>query len=110
MIKKNERVTHTEFSQYFSQGARHHTPYFTIITHPHPNQKIAVVVGKKVAASAVQRNQLRRRLYAALQKELATSRYQGVCLVLAKPPVAELSSATTRSQLHTAIAVALKNT
>jgi ribonuclease P protein component len=47
--------------------------------------KVSVVVGKKVAKSAVRRNALRRRVYAQLKNLIETTGYKGVLIIIVKP-------------------------
>jgi ribonuclease P protein component len=110
MFKKSERLTRSEFSEYFKVGRRHHTPHVTIITHPLPARKVAVVVGKKVAKSAVRRNTLKRRVYALLRESLTVNDYRGVLIVILKPPVNSLPRQQLSEVVHTAIAQVIKST
>lgn len=109
MFKRSERLTTTEFSEYFSSGKRLHTKYFTFITKPLDRRKVAVVVGKKVAKSAVVRNTLRRRVYAILREELDVRAYQGVCIVVVKPTARTLSRKVVDTTLRESIAELLKS-
>lgn len=87
MFKKTERLNRTAFTQYFKIGKRLHTDYFTLVYSPAPLQAVAVVVGKKVYKGAVERNTLRRRVYAAIRNTGNTS---GIYLVIAKPAAKDL--------------------
>ena len=71
MFKKTERLNRTAFSAYFKIGQRYHTDYFTLVHSPAPVKAVAVVVGKKVFKGAVDRNMLRRRVYAAANQSIA---------------------------------------
>jgi ribonuclease P protein component len=90
MLKKAERLTRTEFDQFFSTGKRLHSPYLQLIYAPHDTFHGSVVVGKKVAKKAVDRNTLRRRLYAQVYSQLRTSTPPGVYIVVAKAGFASL--------------------
>lgn len=68
MLKKKERLTRAEFDRFFSVGKRIHTPLLQIIYSPSDTFHGSVVVGKKVYKSAVDRNRLRRQLYAFLRQ------------------------------------------
>ena len=109
MFKKTERLSRSEFTSYFNAGKKHHTPQLTIITHPLPSRKVAVVVGKKVAKSAVRRNTLKRRVFAILRSELTEMNYQGVVIIILKPPCNSLSRTTMADIIQKAIAQVLKN-
>jgi len=68
MFKKNYRLTTSEFSEHFTNGKKFHSDHLTIIYKEGVDTKVAVVVGKKVAKSAVLRNTIKRRIYASLRK------------------------------------------
>lgn len=97
MFKKAERLNRSTFTQYFKVGKRSHTDYFTLVYSPAPVRMVAVVVGKKVYKGAVERNTLRRRVYAALRNTTSTS---GIYLVIAKPKAKDL----TQSEITQAVA------
>ena len=98
-----------EFGQYFRSGTRQHTKHLTIITAPAPARKVAVVAGKKVAKSAVRRNQLRRRAYAVLRAALDAQPYDKALIVVLKPPFATLSRQAAAAHLRQAIAEVVKS-
>ena len=71
MLPKRSRLTARELRALPRKGVIHiSSPYFSARVVPTPGSggKFAVVVSKKVARSAVARNTLRRRLYAALRE------------------------------------------
>jgi ribonuclease P protein component len=106
MFKKTNRLTQSEFAHYFACGKRLHTKYFTVITSPSPSQKVAVVVGKKVAKSAVQRNLLRRRVYALLR--IHCIQHSGILIVLVKPTFKTLTRKEAVIETTSMIAQVLK--
>lgn len=67
MLAKQQRLSRREFDRVFQHGVRSHTPYGQVIYTSAPSAKAAVVVSKKVAKSAVERNRLRRRVYSILE-------------------------------------------
>jgi len=86
MFKKNNRLSKVEFSEFYTKGIKKHFPHLTIITHPSNKTKVSVVVGKKVAKSAVRRNTLRRRVYASLKNfEIKNKKSLGIFIVVVKP-------------------------
>ncbi len=109
MFKKSNRLTKSEFSEYFKAGRRHNTTHLTFVTHPYPRTKTAVVVGKKVAKSAVRRNVLKRRVYAALRKAHSTETNFGVVIVVVKPSFNSLPRKVAESFLQESIALVLKS-
>lgn len=108
MFKKTERLSRSEFTHYFTVGTKKHFKHFTCVTSPTSSRKVAVVVGKKVAKSAVKRNTTRRRVYDALRKEL-DQQYKGVLIVIVKPSFATLSRKDAVSEVTTMIAQVLKS-
>lgn len=86
MLKKRERLTAAMFDRFFSSGRRVHGTYVQLVYTPFPQFHGAVVVGKKLLRSAVARNKLRRRIYAALYSVRRTEDMTGVYILLAKPP------------------------
>lgn len=114
MFKKNQRLSRNEFSYYFKVSRRQHSKYFTLLTSPlvgttNIPYKTAIVVGKKVAQSAVQRNRLRRRFYADLKLILRSSSYKGVLIILVKPALGCLPRQTAGLILRKSIADMLKS-
>ena len=109
MFKKSERLTQSEFSEYFRIGKKHHFPALTIITHPISARKVAVVVGKKVAKSAVRRNALKRRVFASLRDVLMAGDHKGVLIVILKNPFNSLARKTADDLLRESIAQVVKN-
>ncbi len=104
MFKKSERLSRTEFSEFFKTGKRNNFDHFTIITKSLPNLKVVVVVGKKVAKSAVKRNLIKRRIYARLRDLLYTQKYLGVLIIIVKPTYTSLTRKTADEFLIRSIA------
>lgn len=101
MLPKRQRLTTAAFAQYFQKGRRQHGTYLQLIYVPSPRFYAAVVVGKKVYKTAVDRNRLRRQLYAVLHEHTTLP---VVCLVLAKPAAKSVSSAIVKAELITMLA------
>ncbi len=91
MLKKKERLTRKEFDRFFSIGKRLHSPYLQLIYAENDTFHGAVVVGKKVAKKAVDRNTLRRRLYAQVYRDLRLFTPPAVYILVAKAGFAALS-------------------
>lgn len=68
MLRKTERLLRTGFDRTFARGKRIHTPLFQLIYEPSDAFHGSVVVGKKVAKKAVDRNRLRRQIYGVLYR------------------------------------------
>jgi ribonuclease P protein component len=110
MLKKNNRLSRTEFSKYFKTGKRFHFDELTVVYSPAPTFLCAVVVSKKVSKGAVRRNTLKRRVYARLskiQKEYVT---MGVFIVILKPSFNSVTRAAADELVHKSIVEVLKNT
>lgn len=99
MLKKTQRLSRTEFTHYFKIGTRSNSEYLTIVRAKAPTFKAAVVVGKKVYKEAVDRNRLKRQVYAKIRE--LNSNSTGVYLVLVKPPLAKLTAAKRKQALIT---------
>jgi ribonuclease P protein component len=106
MFKKSERLNRTAFTRYFKIGRRTHTEYFTLVHSPAPVRAVAVVVGKKVHKSAVDRNTLRRRVYAAARTCLENS--TGVYVIISKPSAKNLNQSQVAPAIATLLATVVK--
>lgn len=86
MLPKRQRLTHAGVMSVLAVGRRVRGVHLTLVVAPAPHFQSGIVVGKKVAARAVARNALRRRLYALMR------RYTGSMhiVVLTYPRCAEL--------------------
>lgn len=86
--------------QTFRSGRRMHTPGFTIVYAPAPKARAAAVVSKKIARTAVARNRLRRRIYAALYEAGIGG---GHIIVVAKHPAVSYSYARLEEEISGAL-------
>jgi ribonuclease P protein component len=98
MLPKRERLGRKDFEAFFRSGRRRHSAYFTLVAAPSPAFHAAVVVPKKVAARAVERNRLRRRLYDLLRHGDARNA-GGIYIVLVKAPARAASYAALKDEL-----------
>ena len=110
MLQKSERLTRTQFDHYFKIGKRFHFKHYTITHSPAESLHASIVVGKKVAKKAVQRNTLRRRLYAQVYQHVKKPGHTGVFIVLTKPSVAHPTRQELLTTFATDIAEVLKKT
>ena len=99
MLKKKQRLAKKEFDHYFASGKRFHSPLLQLIYTPHESFHGAAVVGKKVHKKAVDRNKLRRRLYASLYTLKGEQNLTGVFMVIAKLPAKEASYKELKASL-----------
>lgn len=110
MLAKKQRLNRTEFSVVFQTGRRFHSLNLTVIYKPDPLFKCAVVVSKKVAKKAHDRNSIKRRLYDLIGKFVETNNWQGRAIFAVKPVVSKLTKRQFREQLENEIAQALNKT
>ncbi len=68
MFNKKQRLSRPQFTEYFKKGRRFQTLELTLIYNTNTPLLISVVVGKKVFKNAVDRNRLRRRIYASTRR------------------------------------------
>jgi ribonuclease P protein component len=99
MLPKKNRLTRAQFDHYFKNGRRHHSEICTLIFHASPHFHTSVVVGKKVYKKAVDRNKLRRRVYALVRTYLLHK--TSVCIVLVKPKVSSIPYTRAKEELIT---------
>lgn len=67
MLPRSERLSRSDFELLKKRGARIHTELFTLSYVFTPTLGVGVVVSKKVARRAVDRNMMRRRVYAVFR-------------------------------------------
>lgn len=78
MLKRSHRHTTRQFERVFKRGKRIHTPRFMVIYAPrHAGFKASVVIKKKTAKRAPDRNHLRRQVYHAIRKWAAETHPRG---------------------------------
>ena len=94
-------MTRSDFAHYFTTGTRIHAPHATLLIAPYPTRKLAVVVSKKVAKSAVTRNTLRRRVYHLLASE--TTGLQNGWIILLKPSITRLTRQQATDEIRALI-------
>ncbi len=90
MLKKQQRLSTASFNEVFKIGRRLHTPYFQVVYLQSTDFHASVVVGKKVAKTAVLRNRLRRQVYGVLSRCQHPDQLPYTLIVIAKPPLGGL--------------------
>lgn len=108
MLPKQARLPREVFGRYFTSGRRFQSQTLTVIHTPEATLKGAVVVSKKVAKSAVTRNTIRRRLYAALRQVATETGLVGVVIVVVKPPLATLPRSAQHEALRALLSQVVK--
>lgn len=82
--QKNRFHGHSSLKYLYNKGKTSRTPYFGVRfvrNKQREEYRLAVVVSKKVAKSAVTRNKIRRRLYEAVRKNLPED-FKGVDMAI----------------------------
>lgn len=110
MLKKSQRLTRKEFDAVFKTGKRSHFPHLTVVYESSEEFHTSVVVGKKVAKSAVKRNLLRRRVYDRVRRSMQKEGVKGMYLFLVKPSYTSLSRKAADAFLTESIASIIKQT
>ncbi len=109
MLAKSQRIPRLLFSAVFAKGKRVHGTNTTLIIAPSPAFVCSVVVSKKVAKKAHDRNRIKRRLY-ALVKELTKDNPPALALIImTKPPIASLTRVQFKAVLQVEIGRAQNN-
>lgn len=109
MLSRQQRLTRSAFAQVYKTGRRTHTKNLTGITISASIQKAAVVVSKKVAKKAHERNKIRRRLYALLRAEWVEQKPISWCILIAKPSLARLTRRQCAAEIKKEIALILNS-
>lgn len=102
MLSRSSRLTRGAFSEVFKHGKRKRLPYGQVLFVPAKDFCASIVVGKKVEKTAVGRNALRRRLYAALYT-LKAKGQTGRVVFIAAPSVKGVDKALVRQALQEAV-------
>lgn len=108
MLSKKERLSRAEFDTVFARGKRIHSPSIQLICSPSATFHGSVVVGKKVYKKAVDRNKLRRRLYAVLYQFSKTTLEPMTYIVVTKPASSGASRTVLAQELHASLKMSLK--
>lgn len=109
MLKRKERLTRAEFDTVFVAGKRVHSPLLQVIVAPSTSFHGAVVVGKKVYKKAVDRNKLRRQLYALVYQFSKNNNVTTKTFItITKPAIIKVSKEEVKEELETALTVAIK--
>lgn len=103
MIQTSLRIPRADFMQYL-RGKRAQGIAATLVYSPATELKIAVIVSKKVAKRAVDRNKLRRRAYGVIERWLKTTAYSGSLVLQYKPGALRLSRVAMQSEIESLLA------
>jgi len=103
MLSKKQRLTRTGFTSAFSAGKRMHTPTMQVIICPSDSFHASVVVPKKVYKNAVDRNKLRRKIYAVLYEQNKKKPFSKTVIIIVKPSIKGIPSPIVKASLLTAL-------
>ena len=109
MLAKSQRLPRLLFSAVFGQGKRVQGANTTLIIAPALNFACSVVVSKKVAKKAHDRNRIRRRLYASVRELIATNPPALSLIIMTKPQISSLTRVQFKEVLQVEIGRALNN-
>ena len=96
MLPRTQRLTRAEFLATKHKKKLFHSPVFLVSVTYSETLKGAVVVSKKVARGAVERNRIRRRMYAVLQDVLKMAQNNAHIVIVAKKGI----ETTSFDELH----------
>jgi len=99
MLPRSSRLTRGAFSEVFERGKRKRLPYGQVLFVPAKDFRASIVIGKKVEKTAVGRNTLRRRLYAALYA-LRAKGQTGYVVFIATPAIKGVDMTLVRQGLQ----------
>lgn len=85
MVPTSLRIRRADFPAVIKAGRRQHGQFVTAVCILGTTPQVSVVVSKKVAKRAVDRNRLRRRVYGAVERFLQTSPLAATVIFLVKP-------------------------
>lgn len=109
MLAKKQRLPRLIFSEVFARGKRIHGANATLIISPSESFACSVVVSKKVAKKAHDRNRIRRRLYALVREIIATNPPALALVIMTKPMIANLTKSQFKEVMQVEIGRALNN-
>lgn len=99
MLPKHKRISKDSFKSILLKGTMYHADHFTLRTLPSEKEGFAVLVSKKVAASAVDRNRIRRRVYSLLRDLLPQIKASSKNVISAKVGAKSLSFESQKEEV-----------
>ncbi len=109
MVASQNRISRAHFPTYFASGKRFHSEFFTVVYTKSTDFRVSVVVSKKIAKSAVDRNRLRRRAYGVVERLNKEQSLVGVYIVLYKSGALKVTRVALQTQLVALLAQITKS-
>ncbi|MFO0718600.1 MAG: ribonuclease P protein component [Candidatus Paceibacterota bacterium] len=91
MLPKNKRISKDSFKSILLKGTLYHSENCTLRILPSEKEGFAVLISKKVAKSAVDRNRMRRRVYSVVRDLLPNIKTTSKNLISLKTGAKKLS-------------------
>ena len=109
MLAKLNRIPRLIFGDVLTSGKRIHGNNSTIVISQSPIFKCSVVVSKKVAKKAHERNRIKRRLYALVRELIRANSPALALIIMIKPTITNLTKTEFKAILQAEIGRALNN-
>lgn len=100
MLPKQKRIPRDSFGRILSLGLLQNSPHFLLRTISAPKEGYAALVSKKVAQSAVDRNRVRRRVYAVIRVLLPQIKKTSHTVISAKQGANKITFAVLQSEIE----------
>jgi ribonuclease P protein component len=99
MVEKHARISRADFPAIMQSGRRFHSTSVSAVVVFGVLPRVSVVVSKKVAKSAVDRNRLRRRVYGVVERFMAEQPLSATVIFLLKPGALRVPRQTFASEV-----------
>ena len=109
MVASQNRISRAHFPTYFASGKRFHGEFFTVVYTKSTDFRVSVVVSKKVAKNAVDRNRLHRRAYGVVERLNKEQSLVGVYIILYKSGALKAARVALQTQLEALLAQITKS-
>jgi ribonuclease P protein component len=106
MLSRKNRLSRKEFSRFFSVGRRIQSKSFQLVYERHDSFHASVVVSKKIAAHAVDRNKIRRRMY-DIVRHCKNDEVRGVFIFIVKQGAVTATHASLKEEIQSKILEAI---
>jgi ribonuclease P protein component len=104
MLTRHQRITDSaDYARLFTAAATGHGALLTVKVQPADDSRAGIIVSKKAAPLATDRNRIKRRLRAILREELEKLPVNQEIVVIAKAPARQADSAALSVDLQAAL-------